>query len=490
MPRQTYERGRSRTKRYQESFDYANTMDSYDDQWGGGDGGGVLDSILACAGIDTLKLDILDYLDERDADKSRSRTPPKHRGHRSYSHDSDDDSYEERKYRSKSKSRKSKKDTKKKTSKSKSRKKTEKKRESRDSVNEPSSPIDVFEEDASPREKAPSSEFKPVTQGIRMNPFMQTSVRSLNPVEGIPVELMQNPLLMQPLNGNVQMSSRDLMQGNPVNPSYRQLMSGSPVNTSFRQQMNGSPVNTSFRQQMNGSPVNTSFRQQMNGSPVNTSFRQQMNGSPLNVSSRHLNDNLNMNAQPDMPLYQMPGSPMNTSHSDLFHMHQMEHPLQQPMQHSSPLRQRPGMPRDGSTMMMRQPSRQPSLASFGMDQYNRPNSNPMPVNTPDFAQPVDVPDHLSAVVMQRARLAQYRSATDLGGASKVEDLHAQTRQSTNSKFLEDTKLMETVIPPGEAGFTIIHTSDGLTIHRIRDNSIAKDMKPGDIIVALEGVDVS
>jgi hypothetical protein len=102
----------------------------------------------------------------------------------------------------------------------------------------------------------------------------------------------------------------------------------------------------------------------------------------------------------------------------------------------------------------------------------------------------EILDHSSAVAMQQARLAQYRSATDLSGTSKGEHLHAQSQHPMNINLLEDADLMETVMPPGEAGFTIIKTADGLIIHRISDNSIAKDLKPGDVIIALEGVDVS
>jgi len=47
-----------------------------------------------------------------------------------------------------------------------------------------------------------------------------------------------------------------------------------------------------------------------------------------------------------------------------------------------------------------------------------------------------------------------------------------------------------VLPAGEAGLSISKTAAGLTILRIADNSIARDLKPGDIIIGLDGVDVS
>ena len=635
MPRPKYDRGRSRTKRYEESFEYANTMDSFEAPWGG-EGGGILDSLLACAGIDPLKLDIYDYLDERDAKKNRSLTPPKKRGKSNKRIDSDDGSYESRTHRNRSKSRKSKKDKKKKRSKSKKRKGKDHKGGSRDS------------ESTSSKESTDG-----VTETIKKAPVSKPkSVQSLNPGGDIPTGMMQSPFSMQPVNVNL--TTGEQMNEHPVNTSFREQMNGSPVNASFRQLMIGSPVNPSFRQQTNGSPLNTSFRHEMNGSPVNTSYRQQMNGSPANPSSRHLahnlNDSVKLNGHPN---YETSGTPINVVHtqqtdgihpshlnqtaSHLHHtmhqpmhqpMHQnMQQPMQQsmqqtvyhqptpqpmqqpvyqpmpqqmqhPMQQPAPLQQRPAMVRDVSTMMMRQPS----MASIGnqhhqlnsdlvtvntaeqsMSRQTTPNPSVRPVtsvgrpmrsvNTPDefespaqhrspsmprrsqqrshslVRNPMDTEQSqrsfgiqqiglgrsqrssnmdqtrigdpqrstrnvgrnsslvsdtdsnnaaTAAANIRKARIAQYRSATDLSASnnSRGDGSTAQSPgsggkvQLINSQLLEDTDLMETVVPQGEIGIILVKTPDGLKIHRISDNSVAKDLRKGDIIISLDGVDVS
>lgn len=90
----------------------------------------------------------------------------------------------------------------------------------------------------------------------------------------------------------------------------------------------------------------------------------------------------------------------------------------------------------------------------------------------------------------RPRITQYKSATDLV-TSIQENPALKNIQLLNSELLEkNDNLLETILPPGEAGLMISKTSEGLTIHHIADNSIAKDLEVGDIIVGLDGVDVS
>lgn len=90
----------------------------------------------------------------------------------------------------------------------------------------------------------------------------------------------------------------------------------------------------------------------------------------------------------------------------------------------------------------------------------------------------------------RPRLTQYKSATDLV-TSIQENPALKNIQLLNSELLENNdNLLETILPPGEAGLMISKTSEGLTIHHIADNSIAKDLEIGDIIVGLDGVDIT
>lgn len=49
---------------------------------------------------------------------------------------------------------------------------------------------------------------------------------------------------------------------------------------------------------------------------------------------------------------------------------------------------------------------------------------------------------------------------------------------------------EANIPPGNAGFTLLNTAEGLVIQHIKATSVANNFKMGDVIVALDGIDVS
>ena len=59
-----------------------------------------------------------------------------------------------------------------------------------------------------------------------------------------------------------------------------------------------------------------------------------------------------------------------------------------------------------------------------------------------------------------------------------------------SPTTEDVTLMETKVPPGSMGVKLRSTRNGLLIEKIEEDSVAADLKVGDVIVALDGVDVS
>ena len=56
-------------------------------------------------------------------------------------------------------------------------------------------------------------------------------------------------------------------------------------------------------------------------------------------------------------------------------------------------------------------------------------------------------------------------------------------------MLNNTNLMVSKVPPGDLALSLRAVNMGLLIDRISDRSVAKDLNDGDIIVALDGVDV-
>lgn len=84
----------------------------------------------------------------------------------------------------------------------------------------------------------------------------------------------------------------------------------------------------------------------------------------------------------------------------------------------------------------------------------------------------------------RHGLQKYKSPTRT-------NLDSESFKALNSELVqENSSLFETILPPGEAGLTITKTGAGLTILRTADNSMLNDLNPGDIIIGLDGVDVS
>jgi hypothetical protein len=60
----------------------------------------------------------------------------------------------------------------------------------------------------------------------------------------------------------------------------------------------------------------------------------------------------------------------------------------------------------------------------------------------------------------------------------------------NKNTYDIKEYQEANIPPGNAGLTLLNTAEGLVIQHIKANSVANDFKMGDVIVALDGIDVS
>lgn len=84
----------------------------------------------------------------------------------------------------------------------------------------------------------------------------------------------------------------------------------------------------------------------------------------------------------------------------------------------------------------------------------------------------------------RHGLQKYKSPTRT-------NLDSESFKALNSELVqENSSLFETILPPGEAGLTITKTGAGLTILRTADNSMLNDLNPGDIIIGLDGVDIT
>lgn len=129
--------------------------------------GGILDSLLVCAGIDTTTMDIYDFMDETEEEIKRSfRKAANGSTFDSEDYTLDSSRDDSRRHRRKSKSR-----SKKKKDKKKSRSKSRKKKDSRDSTSFSSSNdtrLAKGKRDPPPR--------------MPINPLLHPSMRNLNPV--------------------------------------------------------------------------------------------------------------------------------------------------------------------------------------------------------------------------------------------------------------------------------------------------------------------
>lgn len=77
------------------------------------------------------------------------------------------------------------------------------------------------------------------------------------------------------------------------------------------------------------------------------------------------------------------------------------------------------------------------------------------------------------------------------------DSSFRNQHNRSSSNLSDTKntyfikgYQEVSIPPGNAGLTLLNTSEGLVIQHIKSTSVANDLKVGDVIIALDGIDIA
>jgi len=560
MSRPTYERGRSRNPRYQDSFDSGPHYDSH----------GIWESILSCTGYDGYRQN--DRNDTRYDDNFYGRRTRSYSPRRSYSYDSYD-SYDRKDRKDKKKSSKSKKkDKKDKKKKSRSKSRSRKKKDDKDdkeSREKEDSSYKENDQDAAQVRDPPAPPSQPFMQPSTMRslninqvrdppapapvpkinlsqPFMQASMRSLNVNNAVPTGMMQNPIL----NGS---------------PQFRQTMNGSPTNMSFRRTMNVSPTNMSFRHERNGSPTNLSSRHlNVNGMPqppmhqvypmhtaANPGFAmdrqpqyQQQHMMPMQVnmadqsmynepipnphsrsvspqarSMRPLNMMDNGGPQPYNEPIPNPhsrsvsprrslnmmdnGGPQPYSPSPPKRMHRSQQhrsvsPVRPPMNMGQSQRSMGGSSQQHRSVSPVRPPMNMGQSQRSMGRHQMGNSErsllQKSVRVPAGGMDMSVmSDSVSNnVSMQRMRLAQYKSATDLSdGLTPI--LPSPMKGSAVPTMDHGdlmTDLMETKLPPGEAGLTLIKTIEGLTVHQIADNSIAKDIQVGDIIISLDGVDVS
>lgn len=77
---------------------------------------------------------------------------------------------------------------------------------------------------------------------------------------------------------------------------------------------------------------------------------------------------------------------------------------------------------------------------------------------------------------------------------QYDELEPENNRLTNPQKRTAPNLMkgyqEGIIPPGTAGLTLLNTTEGLVIQHIKSTSVAHDLKVGDVIVVLDGVDIT
>jgi len=85
----------------------------------------------------------------------------------------------------------------------------------------------------------------------------------------------------------------------------------------------------------------------------------------------------------------------------------------------------------------------------------------------------------------------------LHGELGYTDSSFRNQHNRSSSNLSDTKTsyfikgyQEVSIPPGKAGLTLLNTSEGLVIQHIKSTSVANDLQVGDVIIALDGIDIA
>ncbi|GFH51446.1 predicted protein [Chaetoceros tenuissimus] len=550
-----HERGRSRKPR-KSKIGYSSTMDSSDSFVQDLSPGGILDSLLVCAGIDTTTMDIYDFLDETEEEIKRSfRKAANDSTFDSEDYTLDSSRDDSRRHRKKSKSR-----SKKKKDKKKSRSKSRKKKDSRDSTSSSSS--DDTRLANSKRDPPPR---------IPINPLLHPSMRNLNPVVN-PVGMQQSPLLMQPFGTPLNMNSATppgIPPGlSPIAPSVGVLPRHSsamglgqipPQPTSYAQTLSNISPTRSVRSidpiastNLPGihprgiSPtrsvrnfIDPSLDIGYNGvrpgerslSPLARSMSRhhipEMDISPMGLPPRAMGLRNERPPQRMMRPEAIRERRTSTSSGTMGATSEdtMSVPSRRRERSSSRRREKKSSQhrdRSSSRHRERSSSRRPDSRSSNMSSnvrvderhhgndrassQSRVQKEPMvPVsggieshvgmgpniaeeNNPQTIKPknhVMTQEEITEMI-RKERIQQYRSATDLNNSNPA----LRNPKIMDRKLTDNTDLLETVIPPGELGMTIVKNSEGLTVVKLTDNAVAKDIRVGDVIVALDGVDIT
>jgi len=386
--RKKKERGRSRD--LYESEGTVSNVESFDyPTWG--EGPGLFDTLLVCAGVDPITMDIYDYLDEKEkSEKVLSRD----------SRSRHDDSYRNSE-RKRSQSRKHKEGKKRSKSRSKSRRGKSATKESKDKIRKSRSPSKGKRVTVETRDDENSSDW-------------QKSMRRLSLSE-VPDGMVHSPLLMkQPRNSMIRMDLQQYIDIPVVDPMRKYEVFDSHIydDVILPGTDGGNQHHRIIRHPHYESTSNMKWGIQNSTIPVTMNNR--INKMPRRYNSEIVN-NKNWQSQ---------------NRSERYH-NVSRHPGEGITHNSSRL--------------------------------------PKPLNA-----------HM---------LDQHSSGNNILDQSCVRPSTANVQLMTSNLLLDPT-LKETRILPGEAGLTLAKGPRGLVVKKIARNSTAIELKIGDIIVALDGVNVS
>jgi hypothetical protein len=379
--RKKKERGRSRD--LYDSEDTVSNAESFDyPRWG--EGPGFFDTLLACAGVDPITMDIYDYLDEKE--KSRKSFS---RDSRSY-----EGSYDQFERRSRKSDRR--------RSKSKKRKK-EKKRDKSRSKSSTGKSSKESKNKSSKSARSKSKEKRVPVETRDENPEeWQMSMRRLSLSE-VPDGMVHSPLLMKkPHNDRRNVDQRDTRDVFAVEPIRKYKVSENDIYD------NAIPSGKII--------VNPRFE-----SSSNMKQGKLQNGALLVTQEIPMHNQSGILSSQDW---------QNRTLSERYH-NVTNHPRQ-------------GMISDLSQQLQPISDKYPYHQNGGIDVIDQSFIRPSTANV----------------------------------------------QLMTSNLLLDPTLKETILAPGDAGLTLIKDPRGLIIQKISRSSVAIDLKVGDIIVALDGVNVS
>lgn len=450
MPRRRYNRGRS-GRQSKHSFD--SNEGKFSDY--------IIDSVLYCAGVAPEDTD--------DDDDYDSYMDSRYERSDSYTTESDESSYDS----SEERRRRKKKKKKKKRSKSKSTNKTIDPREA-----EPSEPnLDGFNKYDGGFNQSQSQQFSQMSSGVQPGANL-----------GAPPGMMHSPLLGQgPMdmaykyqleNGNKSppmqsyqnnssrmLSNQDLQENDPQKQieemrkqiEQMQLEIQSSKMSSQHQQPHSPPM----QPMQNIQPLqHLSAGYNLSNPALNTSYRSNSKDQPMAVR-----------VVPNLPKTQM-------SSTDAQFLKNEKEPKRKKKTKKIRMKPKPGGV--DPPMMHGMTSRPTIVPAITLDAGTNQVSNLRMGSMYDQQQSnnsLDVQHN-----QRQQRLAHYKNATNLNTES--------VRALNTELVMENKNVSQTVLPAGEAGLSISKTAAGLTILRIADNSIARDLKPGDIIIGLDGVDIT